>query len=181
MNMILSDGDIIERIGKDSLVIEPYEESNVEPASVDLRLSNSFKVPIETGRVIDTRGDVEQEYQDIRQDYITLTPGQSILAETLERVELPDDLAADVVGRSSLGRLFVSVHETAGFGDPGFEGTITLEMTNSNPDPIRLHCGDRVCQIIFKELKNPALDSYGHDGSQYQNQSGATESGMRFE
>lgn len=179
--MILSDADIIERIGTDSLVIDPYVEDNVEPASVDLRLSDSFKKPVATGQIIDTRGDTKQEYREFNADSIVLEPEESILSETMERIALPDDLCADVVGRSSLGRLFVSVHETAGFGDPGFNGTVTLEMTNSNPDPIRLHRGDRVCQIIFKETRSPSLEPYGHEGSQYQNQSGATESGMQFE
>lgn len=179
--MILSDEDIVERVGNDSLIIEPYIEENVEPASVDLRLGSSFKKPVATGQIIDTRGNNEEEYREFNADSIILEPGESILSETIERIELPDDLSADVVGRSSLGRLFVSIHETAGFGDPGFTGTITLEMTNSNPNPVRLHKGDRVCQIIFKEMKNPALEPYGHERSQYQNQSGATESGMQFE
>lgn len=179
--MILSDGDIMERVEDDNLSIDPYVKQNVEPASVDLRLSDSFKKPVATGQIIDTRGNTLQEYREFHADSIVLEPEESILAETMERIELPDDLCADVVGRSSLGRLFVSVHETAGFGDPGFDGTITLEMTNSNPDPIRLHRGDRICQIIFKRLKNPARRPYGHEGSQYQGQDGATESGMQFE
>lgn len=179
--MILSDVDIIERVGGGLLDIEPYDESNVEPASVDLRLSNSFKKPVATGQIIDTRGDTKQEYREFNADAIVLEPAESILAETMECVSIPDDLCADVVGRSSLGRLFVSVHETAGFGDPGFTGTITLEMTNDNSNPVRLHEGDRVCQIIFKKLTSPPLRPYGHEGSQYQNQSGATESGMNFE
>lgn len=179
--MILSDGDIFERVGSGSLTIEPYVESNVEPASVDLRLGSSFKKPVSTGQIIDTRGETRQEYREFEADSIVLEPDESILAETIERVELPDDLCADVVGRSSLGRLFISIHETAGFGDPGFRGTITLEMINSNPDPVRLHRGDRVCQIIFKETKAPAINPYGGDGSQYQDQTGATESGMRFD
>lgn len=178
--MILSDVDIMERVGSGSLEIEPYDESNVEPASVDLRLSDSFKKPVATGQIIDTRGDTTQEYREFNADAIVIEPEESILAETMERVHIPDDICADVVGRSSLGRLFVSVHETAGFGDPGFNGTITLEMTNDNPNPVRLHKGDRVCQIIFKTLTSEALRPYGHEGSQYQNQSGATESGMRF-
>lgn len=179
--MILSDGDIIERIGQDSIVVEPYVEDNVEPASLDLRLSNSFKRPVETGGIIDTRGSTEQKYDEFTADSVVLKPGESMLAETLERIELPDDLVGEIEGRSSLGRLFVSVHKTAGFGDPGFEGTITLEMENGNPDPIRLHRGDRVCQIVFKQMKSPAMRPYGHEKSQYQGQTGATESRMQFE
>ena len=179
--MVLSDTDIIERIGNGSLVIEPYDESNVEPASVDIRLGSSFKEPVETGQIIDTREDDGQPYRSFEADSIVLGSGESILATTYERVEIPPDLAADAVGRSSLGRLFVSIHETAGFCDPGYQGEVTLEMTNENPNPVRLHSGDRICQLVFKELSSPALRPYGHEGSQYQNQSGATESGMNFE
>ena len=196
--MVLSDADIIERIGDGSLVIEPYDESNVEPASVDIRLGNSFKEPVKTGRIVDTRASSggcphddcdcgspmateSQPYREFEADSIVLEPGDSILATTFEKIEIPADLCADAVGRSSLGRLFVSIHETAGFCDPGFSGEVTLEMTNENPNPVRLHAGDRVCQIVFKELSSPALNPYGHDGSQYQNQTGATESGMSFE
>lgn len=179
--MVLSDADIIKRIGDGSLVIEPYDESNVEPASVDIRLGNSFKEPVKTGRIVDTRGEAGQPYREFEADSIVLEPGDSILATTFETIEIPADLCADAVGRSSLGRLFVSIHETAGFCDPGFSGEVTLEMTNENPNPVRLHAGDRVCQIVFKELSSPALNPYGHEGSQYQNQSGATESGMSFE
>lgn len=179
--MILSDTDITNRIENGELYIDPYTSDNVEPASVDLRLSHSFKKPVATGQIIDTRGNTEQEYREFNADSVILEPEESILAETMERIILPADLCADVVGRSSLGRLFVSVHETAGFGDPGFSGTITLEMTNDNPNPIRLHEGDRICQIIFKEMTSAVAKPYGHEGSQYQNQSGATQSGMSFD
>lgn len=179
--MVLSDVDIIERIGNGSLVIEPYDESNVEPASVDIRLGTSFKEPVKTGRIVDTRSGEGQPYREFEADSIVLEPGDSILATTHEKVKIPDDLCADAVGRSSLGRLFVSIHETAGFCDPGYCGEVTLEMTNENPNPVRLHAKDRVCQLVFKELSSPALRPYGHEGSQYQNQSGATESGMMFE
>lgn len=179
--MILSDVDIMERIGNGSLVVEPYEEDHVEPASLDVRLGNSFKEPVKTGRIVDTRSGEGQPYREFTADSIVLEPGDSILATTYEHIEIPNDLCADAVGRSSLGRLFVSIHETAGFCDPGFGGEVTLEMTNENPNPVRLHHTDRVCQLVFKELTSPALHPYGHEGSQYQNQSGATESGMKFD
>jgi dCTP deaminase len=179
--MVLSDRDIIERVESGSLEIEPFERANVEPASVDFRLGRSFKKPIKTGKIIDTRSGEGQPYRKFTADSIVLEPGDSYLATTLETISLPDDLCADVVGRSSLGRLFVSAHETAGFCDPGFEGQVTLEMTNENPNPVRLHANDRVCQFVFSELSSRAIKSYGHDGSQYQKQSGATEPGMEFE
>lgn len=179
--MILSDRDIRRRIEGGSIKIEPFEESNIEPASLDIRLGGSFKEPVETGQIIDTRSDDGQPYREFEADSIVLGSGESILATTFEHVEIPADLSVDAVGRSSLGRLFVSVHETAGFCDPGYKGEVTLEMTNENPNPIRLHKGDRICQLVFKELTSPAERPYGHDESQYQNQSGATESGMKFD
>jgi|APHM01.1.fsa_nt_gi deoxycytidine triphosphate deaminase len=179
--MVLSDVDIIERIASGDLVIDPYEEDNVEPASIDIRLGSSFKEPVKTGRIVDSRSDDGQPYRKFEADSIVLEPGDSYLATTLETIELPNDLCADAVGRSSLGRLFVSVHETAGFCDPGFCGEVTLEMTNENPNPVRLHAGDRVCQLVFKQLSSPAVRPYGHDKSQYQDQTDATESGMQFE
>jgi len=178
---VLSDQDIIERVESGEIIIEPYKESNVEPASVDIRLGTSFMEPIETERIIDTREDDSQPYREFSADDIVIEPGDSILATTHENVEIPDDLCVSADGRSSLGRLFVSVHQTAGFCDPGFSGEITLELTNENPNAIRLYAGDRVCQLIFKELTSPAKNPYGHEGSQYQNQSGATESGMKFD
>jgi dCTP deaminase len=179
--MVLSDRDIRKRVQSGSLVVEPFIESNVEPASLDICLGTSFKEPVETGQIIDTRSDDGQPYRSFEADSIVLGSGESILATTDERVEIPKDLAADAVGRSSLGRLFVSVHETAGFCDPGYHGEITLEMTNENPNPIRLHAGDRICQLVFRELTSPAERPYGHEKSQYQDQIGATKSGMNFD
>lgn len=182
--MVLSDVDIMERVGQDELIIEPYDESNVEPASVDLRMGEDLKIVntyYSPGTPVDLaspNGD-EYKYEDV--DPMLVYPGELYLATTKEHIELPDDLAANVLGRSSLGRLGVSVHQTAGFIDPGFEGEITLEITNHGPQVVRLEPGLRICQIVFTELSSPALRPYGHEGSQYQNQSGATESGMKFE
>jgi len=174
--MVLSDVDIIERIGNDLLVIDPYEEDNVEPASVDLLLGSGFK------RVVQTDEWDTGAYDFVETDEsVLIDPGEFVLATTKERVEIPDDIVAHVLGRSSLGRLGISVHQTAGYIDPGFEGQITLELSNHGPAPVRLHADDRICQIVFEELSSPALEPYGHDGSQYQGQRGATESGMRFD
>ena len=178
--MVLSDGTIRERIEQESIVVDPYEPDNVEPASIDLRLSDSFSKIISTG-VIDTRNPESIEYNDFHVDSLILNPGETILGSTMERVEIPNDLSARVVGRSSLGRLFVEVHKTAGFGDPGFKGDITLEIGNDSDNPVRLYQGQRICQIIFEELDKPAERPYGHERSQYQDQTGATNSGMDFE
>lgn len=185
--MVLSDIDIIERLSNESIVIEPYTEDNVEPASVDLRLGHDFekvfKPNIPEKRVRAVLSDEEEShigYEECEPPVI-IEPGQLILGTTLERVEMPDDLAAQVLGRSSLGRLGVSVHQTAGYIDPGFEGQITLELANHGPVPVELEPELRICQIVFKELSSHAVSPYGHDDSQYQDQSGATRSGMIFD
>lgn len=183
--MVLSDVDIIERIGNGSLVIDPYEEDNVEPASVDLLLGYGFKRVVQTDkwRAVDTAEPQDTGAYDFVEtdDSVLIDPGEFVLATTKERVEIPNDMVAHVLGRSSLGRLGISVHQTAGYIDPGFNGQITLELSNHGPAPVRLHADDRICQIVFEELSSPALEPYGHDGSQYQGQQGATESGMRFD
>lgn len=183
---MLSDADIIERIGNGSLTIDPYEESNVEPASVDLRLGDEFlkvRTPVgpATRVTVPLDGDDPLVYAVAEETPVLLEPGELILATTRETVALPDDLTAQVLGRSSLGRLGVSVHQTAGFIDPGFEGQITLELSNHGPAPVELTPGRRICQIVFSELSSPALRPYGHEGSQYQGQDGPTTTGMNFD
>lgn len=182
--MVLSDIDIIERVGNGDLTIAPYEEENVEPSSVDLRLGEEFKkVEHRDGfGIVDTNisNNAALEYTDIN-GQVVIEPSEFVLATTQEYVEIPDDLVAEVLGRSSLGRLGISVHQTAGFIDPGFEGEITLELSNHGPAPIRLYAGQRVCQIVFSELSSEAITPYGHKGSQYQHQRGATGSSMGFD
>lgn len=181
--MVLSDVDIIEAIGRGDLRIDPYDESNVEPASVDLRLGSEFQKgnpPSNAGHI--SLSDVDDCIEwDEQQNSIILRPGDFVLASTKETITIPENLVAHVLGRSSLGRLGVSVHQTAGYIDPGFEGQITLELSNHGPAPVRLAAGDRICQIVFEELSSPALNPYGHDSSQYQNQTGPTPSGMQFD
>jgi len=181
--MVLSDRDIIDRIDNGSLVIEPYDESNVEPASVDLRLGDDFKraLPVSSTDLDtdDYTGDEIQWHET--EGSVEICPGDFVLATTHESVKIPTDLVAEVTGRSSLGRLGVSIHQTAGFIDPGFEGEITLELSNHGPVPLTFHAEQRICQIVFTELSSEAVNPYGHSGSQYQNQTGATESGMNFD
>lgn len=183
--MVLSDEEIKARIEQDSITIEPFVEDNVEAASVDLRLGNEFVEYYSSegdDEIIDAREQAETEYgQHIESDQIVVYPDNFILATTMETIGLPDDVAANVVGRSSLGRLGVEIHKTAGYIDPGFEGEITLEIVNDNPRPVRLYADDRIAQIVFHEMTVRATEPYGHDQSQYQHQSGATESGMSFE
>lgn len=188
--MVLSDRDILRRVRTQSssgeLVIEPFEKDNVEPASVDLRLGEDFKRP---RRVLNKKlhepitldADEKQLQMEEMSGSVELKREDFILATTKERVEIPDDMVAHVLGRSSLGRLGISVHQTAGYIDPGFTGQITLELSNHGPAPITFKEDQRICQIVFEELSSPALHPYGHEGSQYQEQSGATRSGMDFD
>ena len=182
-HMVLSDGQIRERIERDSIIIDPFIGNNVEPASVDLRLGDEFREITGASHkpVVDTHDNEKALRYSAQTDEITLQPEDFVLATTLERVELPDDIAANVLGRSSLGRLGISIHQTAGWVDPGFKGEVVLELSNHGPVPVRLHSGDRIAQIVFHELEEPVERPYGHSGSQYQNQSGATPSGMKFD
>ena len=183
--MVLSDTGIRSHISAGNLTIDPYEADNVEPASVDLRLGSDFKKAqhnsIQASRVVSLSDDSETlPWKDVT-DSVVIEPGEFVLATTKERVELSNNLVAHVLGRSSLGRLGISIHQTAGYIDPGFNGEITLELSNHGPSPVELRADDRICQIVFEELSTPASNPYGHEGSQYQNQSDATPSGMSFD
>jgi len=180
--MILSDVDIKERIDSGDIIIDPYDSSNVESASIDLRLGRDWKIVRRGGaNIVDTRDDSGGLSYTQKSGTVFLQPVELVLATTLEYIELPDDIAAHVIGRSTLGRIGVSIHQTAGFIDPGFRGEITLEMSNLGPATVKLYEGQLICQIVFTQLTSSAEEPYGHDGSQYQNQSGATESGMLFD
>lgn len=181
--MVLSDRDIKNRIDCGDLVIEPYTEQNVEPASVDLRLGDDHKLVRRhyQRKPVDTSGDGNGLRYDELENPLVVPPSFLVLSTTLERVKIPDDLVGHVLGRSSLGRLGISVHQTAGYIDPGFEGQITLELSNHGPQAVKLEPGHRICQIVFEELSSPAERPYGHERSQYQNQSGATTSRMDFD
>ena len=163
---VLSDRSIREEIEAGRLVITPYEPANVQPASVDLRLGHEFVV-----------GDGARGEWDV----VYLQPGEFCLATTIEVVRLPDDVVGRLDGRSSLGRMGLMVHATAGYIDPGFEGEITLELSNVSDKRIQLEPGMRVGQISFMRMTTPVERPYGSPGlgSKYQGQRGPTES--RFE
>ncbi len=198
---MLSDRDIRTRIDNyEDLVIDPFEPERVEPSSVDLILGDEFKrverpahsstnvslspsdeiITEERAHSDEANHDTDIVHVVESGEPVVLQPGELLLATTRERVELPEDLSAQVLGRSTLGRLGVSVHQTAGFIDPGFKGQITLELSNNGPLGVTLEPGLRVCQIVFNELSSPAQDGYGGYGSNYQNQSGATTSSLDF-
>jgi len=154
----------------------------VQPASLDLRLGDSFRVfHNHRASVIDLRDPPSGLTEEVRvgtDEPFVIHPGEFCLGRTLERVALPDDIVARIEGRSSLGRLGLIVHATAGFIDPGWEGTLTLEFNNLTRVPIRLYAGLPIAQLSFMTLDAPALRPYGHEqlGSHYQGQVEATES-----
>lgn len=179
--MILSDGDIKKRLEDGDLTIEPLDdpELQLQPASVDMRLGREFLVyQLPHMASIDTREPIVQseyarEVTIEEGDYFTLHPGEFVLGSTAEWVSLPDDLVARVEGRSSIGRLAVVVHATAGFIDPGFEGKITLELSNLGRVAVKLYPGMRISQLVFQQLSSPAERPYGPDrGSKYFGQDG---------
>jgi dCTP deaminase len=179
---VLADRDIRARIGAGSIVIEPYDDGDLQPSSVDLHLDRSFRV-FRNNRYpyIDPRQaqpDIT-ELVTVREDEaFILHPGEFVLGQTLEWVELPDDLVARLEGKSSLGRLGLLIHSTAGYVDPGWRGNLTLELSDVSNLPIALYPGMRIGQISFHEMSGPVERPYGTDGlgSKYQGQSEPTES-----
>ncbi|MFC7155665.1 dCTP deaminase [Halomarina halobia] len=179
--MILADADILERLEAGDLVIEPLDDPDIQiqPASVDLRLGREFlefrrtNIPcIHPNSEREVSEYVTETVVDEGEEFI-LHPGDFVLGTTEERVEIPPDLIAHVEGRSSLGRLAVVVHATAGLCDPGYRGQITLELSNLGSAPVALTPGMRVSQLTFTELTSAAERPYGSGrGSKYQDQAG---------
>ncbi|WP_436926479.1 dCTP deaminase [Halosimplex amylolyticum] len=179
--MILSDADILRRLEEGDLVVEPLDDPDIQiqPASVDLRLGREFlefqhaNIPcIHPNSENEVAEYVEETVVDEDGEFI-LHPGDFVLGTTYERVGIPDDLIAHVEGRSSLGRLAIVVHATAGLCDPGYKGQITLELSNLGTAPVALTPGMRISQLTFTELKTPADRPYGEErGSKYQDQTG---------
>lgn len=176
--MLLSDRDITSNVESDIyFVIEPFEPGQVQSASYDFRLGGTFRtVSAHSRSVIDPfqpQTGLWQSHIVGPDDEFILHPGQFALATTLERFGLPDNIAGQVGGKSSLGRLGLQVHSTAGFIDPGFMGHITLELSNVAVLPIVLRPGMLIGQIVYIMLVRPAAKPY--DGK-YQGQTDATES-----
>lgn len=167
--MILSDKTIIKMLKDSELKISPLENEQIQPASVDIRLGNTFGVVEDSPTGIITM-DSEIKYKTIESDTYILLPNQFVLATTMEYFELPDDLTAFVEGRSSLGRMGLFI-QNAGWVDPGFKGEITLELYNANRCAIELKAGRRVGQLVFAKMDAAALNPYN---GKYQGQKGAT-------
>ena len=167
--MILSDKTITQMLSDKSLIIEPMTNEQIQPASFDIRLGNTFSVVEDSSSGIITLGE-EIKYRTITIDKYLILPGQFVLATTMEYFELPDDLTAFVEGRSSLGRMGLFI-QNAGWVDPGFKGEITLELFNANRCAIELRAGRRVGQLVFAKMDSPAIVPYN---GKYQGQRGAT-------
>ncbi len=180
--MLLSDRDIVAEIDAGRVRIDPYEEGMMQPSSIDVRLDRYFRVfdnhkyphidpaadQSDLTRIIETEGD----------EPFILHPNEFVLGSTYEAVTLPDDIAARVEGKSSLGRLGLLTHATAGFVDPGFSGHVTLELANVATLPIKLYPGMKIGQFCFLRLTSASAHPYGSEkyGSRYQGQRGPTAS-----
>ena len=180
--MLLSDRDIRASIDSGRLGIDPFDPALVQPSSIDVRLDKYFRV-FNNSRY--THIDPKLEMEDLTApvevpegDPFVLHPGEFVLASTLEEFSLPDDLAGRLEGKSSLGRLGLLTHSTAGFIDPGFTGHVTLELSNVATLPIQLWPGMKIGQLCFFRLSSPAENPYGSPryGSRYQGQRGPTAS-----
>lgn len=180
--MVLSDRTIKEEIAAGRLVFDPHDPALIQPSSVDVRVDRTFRV-FHNSRYpyIDVRQPMEKltELVTVPDDEpFVLHPGEFVLGQTLERVKLPDDLVARLEGKSSLGRLGLIIHSTAGFVDPGFEGNLTLELANQATLPITIYHGMPIGQISFMRMDGPVEHPYGEReaGSKYQGQDEPTAS-----
>jgi dCTP deaminase len=180
--VVLSDRTIERLIGEGRIGIDPYDPELLQPSSVDVRVDRFFRV-FHNARYpyIDVKEPQEEltELVEIAgEQAFILHPGEFVLGSTLERIVLPDDLVARLEGKSSLGRLGLLIHSTAGFIDPGFDGHVTLELSNVANLPITIYHGMKIGQISFVQLSEPAEKPYGSGdlGSKYQGQTGPTPS-----
>ena len=183
--MVLSDRTLLQRILNHSIVIDPLNPNDVQPASVDLHLAPQVRLlkPAKPGQIINVLADNSHLLTDElipQSGPFLLQPGAFALASTQERVQIPDDIVARLDGKSSLARLGLLVHATAGYIDPGFRGPITLELSNATTLPITLFRDMKIAQVSFMDLTTAANRPYGTNGlgSKYQDQQGATPSRM---
>ena len=180
--VILSDRTLREEIAAQRIIIDPLDDTCVQPSSIDVKVGNLFRVfRNHTTGVIDVKQDLEDltELVTIPEDGVfMLHPGEFVLGSTLERIGVPNDLVARIEGKSSLGRLGLLIHSTAGFIDAGFDGHITLELSNVASLPITIYPGMKIGQVSFVRMTTPADKPYGSGarGSKYQGQRGPTPS-----
>ncbi len=180
--MLLSDRDIRAELAQGRVVLEPFDEAMIQPSSVDVRIDKFFRV-FENHRYphidpAEAQPELTREVEPLPGEPFILHPGEFVLASTYEVVTLPDDVAGRLEGKSSLGRLGLLTHSTAGFIDPGFSGHVTLELSNVATLPIKLWPGMKIGQLCLFRLSSPAEHPYGSGatGSRYQGQRGPTPS-----
>jgi dCTP deaminase len=180
--MVLSDRTIRRLVAEGRIGLDPYDEELVQPSSVDVRVDRYFRV-FRNARYpyidVKTAMDDLTELVEIDDEApFILHPGEFVLGSTLERVTLPDDLVARLEGKSSLGRLGLLIHSTAGFIDPGWDGHVTLELSNVANLPITIYRGMKIGQLSFVRMTEPAETPYGAAslGSKYKGQTGPTPS-----
>jgi len=180
--VVLSDRSIRRLIADGDIEIDPFDESLVQPSSVDVRVDRYFRV-FRNSRYpyIDVKQPMEELTELVEiddEDPLILHPGEFVLGSTLERLALPNNLVARLEGKSSLGRLGLLIHSTAGFVDPGWNGHVTLELSNVASLPITLYANMKIGQLSFMQLSEPAEIPYGSAalGSKYQGQRGPTAS-----
>jgi dCTP deaminase len=180
--MLLSDRDLRLEIKAGRVRVEPFDEGMIQPSSIDVRLDRFFRV-FENHKysVIDPsveQGELTREVEVGASEFFILHPGEFVLASTYEVITLPDDIAGRLEGKSSLGRLGLLTHSTAGFIDPGFSGHITLELSNVANLPVKLFPGMKIGQLCLIKLTSAAEHPYGSAlyGSRYQGQRGPTPS-----
>ena len=180
--MLLSDRDIKSEIDKGRVVLEPYDVNMIQPSSVDVRLDRLFRT-FENHKYAhidpaENQPELTREVAVEGDDPFILHPGEFVLGSTYEVITLPDDIAGRLEGKSSLGRLGLLTHSTAGFIDPGFSGHVTLELSNVATLPIKLWPGMKIGQLCLFRLESPAEHPYGSAvyGSRYQGQRGPTPS-----
>src|SRR5436309_6385318 len=178
--MVLSDRSIRAEIEAGRVVVEPYDPDLIQPSSIDVRVDRRFRV-FHNARYpfIDVRQPMEDLTEAVEvsdEEPFILHPGEFVLGQTLERVRLPDDVVARLEGKSSLGRLGLLIHSTAGFVDAGFEGNLTLELSNVANLPITIYLGMPIGQISFMRMDGPVESPYGSRGNKYQGQTEPTAS-----
>lgn len=174
--MVLVDWQIRERIAAGNIKVEPFLDSAINPNSLDIRLGKQFVWYEESKLPIDPydKDTVTVGISEITGTEFLVAPYEFILAETLERIKLPDNIVATIEGKSSLARLGIQIHATGGWIDAGFSGTITLEMSNLNRRAVKIYAGMPVAQLVFYETEHAELPYNKRIGAKYIDQSGAT-------
>lgn len=174
---VLADQDIARELAYGDLNVNPVDlDEQLQPNSLDIRLGEDYSNLIKNGRTIDVMDGLTDDDFHHREDIdkVIIHPGEFVLATTVEDFDIPDYLYGQVHGRSSIGRLGLEIHSTAGLIDSGYEGEITLEITNNSPRPIRLYSGMRIAQVVFHRLESRSKTPYSSEDNKYQGQEGVT-------